>query len=150
MPTFHRCTICYRDVRATLAELYTHCEAYHYGQSPDLIFPNHGLSYRPMDGLLKRQLVARGERKMGLALLASVATIASEAPPIAYVVVKPKLEIIHEHTARTVLEPKPTPKQIRVVYTSAAWEDLVCQNWVTTKIELQASGEEIAVMEQII
>lgn len=151
MPTFQRCTVCYRDVRGTLAELHTHCDAYHYGQSPDLIFPNHGLHYKPMDTRMKRTLVTRGESKMGLALFGGVpspATITPDTPQIAYVVVKPQIEIIHQPEPRSALESNPTPKQMRVLYTSAAWEELVCQSWVTVKTELQANGDEIAIMER--
>lgn len=151
MPTFQRCTICYRDVRGTLSELHLHCDAYHYGQSPDLIFPNHGLHYKPMDTRMKRTLVTRGESKMGPALFGGISTpttIAPEAPQIAYVVVKPQFEIIHHPEPRSALELPLAAKQMRVVYTSAAWEELVCQSWVTVKVELQANGDEIATMER--
>ncbi len=142
-----RCTICYREVKAFLSDLHTHCDAYHYAQSPDLIFPNHGLHYHPMNALLKRELVARGEQKMRTALLGSP-TIAPEAPPVAYVVIKPAIEIQYSHTSKSVLESKPEPKQMRVVYLSDAWEQLVCQSWVTVKVEAQANGDDIAVMEK--
>lgn len=148
MHTYQRCTVCFRDVKSELSELYTHCDAYHYRQSPDLIFPNHGLNYKPMDALLKRECVARGEQKMSKALLGGTPTIASKAPTIVYTVVKPQFDIQHEPERRSALESTPVPKQMRVLYLSSAWEELVCQGWVTTKTEAQANGDDIAIMER--
>lgn len=148
MRTYLRCTVCYRDVKAVLAELYNHCDAYHYGQSPDLIFPHHDLHYKPMDPLARRDAVASGEGKMGKALLSSGPTMPTKAPQIEYIVVKPQLEIQHDPEPRMALESNPMPKQMRVKYLSSAWEELVCQNWVTIKTELQANGDDIAIMEQ--
>lgn len=145
MPTYLRCSVCHRDVRGVLAELYIHCDTYHYAQSPDLIFPQHGLHYKPMDTLLKRELVARGEHKMGSALLGGLPYIAD--PPIQYIVNKPQLEIIHEHTAKSVIDPPTDKRQMRVIYTSSAWEELICQGWVTVKTVLEGK-DEMAVMEQ--
>lgn len=147
MHTYHRCTVCYRDIIAKLSELYIHCDAYHYGQSPDLIFPHHGLHYKPMDMLLKRELTVRGERKMGAALLTGSATIAPSTPQMTYVVVKPQIDIQHDPDPRLAIE-DPVALQMRVLHLSSAWEALVCQGWVTTKTEAQANGDDIAIMEK--
>lgn len=144
MHTYLRCSVCHRDVRAILAELHIHCDTYHYAQSPDLIFPQHGLHYKPMDTLLKRELVARGEQKLGSALLGGVPIV---DPPIQYTVGKPQLEIIHDATPIVAIEQPASKRQMQVIYTSDAWEELICQGWVTVKTFLQGK-DEIAVMEQ--
>lgn len=135
MRTYHSCIVCHRD-------------AYHYGQSPDLIFPHHGLHYMPMDAFTKRGLVARWEPKIGSALPGGGATMPAKPPQITYIVVKPQIDIQYDPEPKLVLESNPVRKQMRVVYTSNAWEELVCQNWVTVKTELMANGDEIAIMEQ--
>lgn len=142
MTVFHRCMICFRDITSTLADLHNHCDAYHYGQSPDVIFPHHGLHYTPMNPLLKRQLVASGEARIGAALVTG-----TSHPRIEYTVRPLGFAVVHENTAGLVLEPKPEKMQMRAVYLSNAWEELVCQNWVTIKTEF-VGKDEIAVMEK--
>jgi hypothetical protein len=133
MNTFYCCDLCYRQVRATRSELVNHADGFHYGQSIDLVFPGHGLDYKPMDPLLKRQLVARGEARMGHALIGSEAVIFT----LPYEIIK---------SDRTLVAPTVKP-QMRPIYGSDAWAALVCQGWVTIATEL-ATGGEIAVMEK--
>lgn len=146
MYTYRSCKACYKDVRATLQELQLHADAYHYGQSPDVIFPNHGLNYKPMDSLLRKRLVATGEEKMGRALLCNDPVIDQLNDSPVLFVASPQLEIIHEPD-RKVIDPAETRRQMKVKYLSAAWEELVCQSWVTTKIIEEKDGE-IAIMEK--
>lgn len=138
MHSHYRCEFCFRSVRARLVDLVEHCNAFHYGQSPDLIFPGHELSYKPMDPLLKHELVARGERRMGKALIGSI---------IAPVITFEKMVIEHSPERHVAAAMPPTKPQMRPVYGSDAWEQLVCQNWVTIATEL-SGNQEIAVMEQ--
>lgn len=115
------CQVCARVVKATLIDLRDHCDTQHYGQSVDLIFPGHGLEYRPMDLDAKRKLVMAGEARMGKALVG---------------------EITKTGDAEMGSHP-----QMRPLANSPAHDALLCQGWITVKLEMSPFGE-IAIMEK--